>query len=196
MSDATLGGEEILRRFIQPALKAASDAARSAQMATPGEPSSALALVSVMLLEGFTNKLIARIREQDIAERVAVYYIVAEACATALGQPASVVFPAVLRLCGEEDREFTRDVAEPAPAILSSLSSVLLGITVTYEVSVGKGADRVAQVFLHEGGEPPFRKAESRTPLRWEAVPEDVREQAIGHGRQSVSFTLYPGGNV
>ena len=62
----------------------------------------------------------------------------------------------------------------------------------TYEVNVGKGADRVAQVFLHVGGEPPFRKAESRTPLRWEAVPEGMcvsRPSGTGGSRSRSRFT-------
>lgn len=200
MGDSTLDGEEILRRYVQPALKSARGAAASAQSAAPGDLSSALALVSVMLLERFTDKLIARIRDQDIAERIAVYHLIAEASAKPLGQPTSLVFPAVLRLCGgTDDEELTRDLPEPDRAILDQLNAVLLQVKVEYNAQAGKGADRIVEVYVHEGGEPPVRKTEMRTRLRWEATPEDVRGQAIKEerGRQvTVSFTLYPGGNA
>jgi hypothetical protein len=200
MGDSALDGEEIIRRYVQPALKSARNAAASARGAAPGDPSSALVLISVLLLEHFTNKLIARMRDQDIAERIAVYHLIAETCAKPLGQPASLVFPAVLRLCGgTDDEELTRELQEPDRAILDSLNAVLLQVTVEYNAQAGKGADRIVEVYVHEGGEPPVTKTEMRTRLRWDATPEDVRGQAIKEerGRQAtVSFTLYPGGNA
>lgn len=197
MNESTLSGEEILRRYIQPAIKAARDAALTAQAAAPGEPTSAITLVSILLLGRFTDRLIARMRDLEVSERVAVYHVIAHVSATALGQPESQVFPAVLSLCaGAEDEELVRDVGSPEPLVLESLRRTLAQVMASYLVQVGRGADRTVEVIVQEASTPSFRKTRSTTRLAWQALPEDVRERALRYGQDTVSFTLYPRGGT
>jgi len=192
MGQPGLSAEQIIRQHIEPAVKAAGGALQAAQSANPGDPTVALALVSLGLLEHFLNRIVARLADQEVAERVAVYQVVTEACVKSLVYPASDVFAAVLRLCGEQDQGLTGDLPGPDPEILKSLSTALLRVTVTYDADPGKPTDRRVQVFLHEAGTQQVRETMSTARLPWESTPEDVREQAIRRGHRTVAFTLYP----
>src|SRR5215472_17626061 len=110
MGQPGLSAEQIIRQHIEPAVKAAGGALQAAQSTNPGDPTVALALVSLGLLEHFLNRIVARLADQEVAERVAVYQVVTEACVKSLGYPASDVFAAVLRLCGEQDQGLTGDL--------------------------------------------------------------------------------------
>jgi hypothetical protein len=191
MSRRGSSAEEILRRKIEPAVKAARFALEAAQAAEPGDPPLALALISMGLLDRFVAKLAERIADQDVAERVAVYNLVAGVCASSLGRPTDLVFPAVLRLC-EKDDEFASDFPAPDVAVLEFLCTALLRVTVTYDVDAGKPGRRTVQVFLRDADQAQVRETTSTVNLLWEDVPEDVRGEAIRQDQRAISFTLYP----
>jgi hypothetical protein len=183
--------EEILRRKIEPALKAVRSGLEAAQVGVPGDPPVALALVTTSLLELFVAKIAQRVADQDVAERVAVYSVVTDACAKSLGQPVPLVFPAVLGLC-EVDDELKGDFPAPDPALAASLSAALLQVIVTYEVDVGKPGRRTVKVLLRDAAERGVRETTSTVGLQWEDIPEDVRGQAIRQDQRTFSFLLHP----
>jgi hypothetical protein len=187
--------EEILRHYFEPALKAAEEAMEVAQISAPEDPSLAIGIVSVRLLRAFLEKTIERITAQETAERVAVYHVVTRECAKFLGLPAEMLFPAVLKACGEQDEGLIGSFAAPGPGALQALNAALLRVTVTYHPQVGVGADRVIHLFILDASKRQVQEIESKAALKWEGVPEDVREQAIRFGERTVSFTLYAGNN-
>lgn len=185
------GGEEILRRHFEPAIKAAETALDIALSTAPGDPSLIIARASVGLLERFIDKLIERIVNLDITERVAVYQLVASDCATFLNYSEDLIYPAVLELCGEQDADVMSAFPVPKPKMLAILRDALLQVTVTYTVKAGDQGERAIQVLLHDAREQEVREKKSLTRLPWEQMPEDVRDQAIREGQRVVTFILY-----
>ena len=193
MGNSSVGADEILRRHVEPALKAAEAALEAAQAASPGDPGLAMALVSTGLLQRFVEKTIERIIGQETAERVAVYQVVAREGGRFLSMPVEAVFPSVLRLCGEQDESLKDDFPVSDTSVIGALRAALLRVTVTYKPQVGEGAERTINIFLLDSRERQVREVESKAVLAWTDVPVDVREQAIRHGQRTVSFTLYSG---
>ena len=185
--------EDILRRYVEPAIKEAEDALREAMSKFQGDLRLALAFRSMGLLRTSLDKIIQRVADQDAVEREAVYRVVTERCAVFLNRPGDLVYPVVLRLCGESEEKLLDGVAAPDPGVLASLRQVLLRVTVTYTVKVGERAERTVIVFLHDADERKVHEHNFTAELPWEDLPEDVRERVIRDGQRSVMFTLYPG---
>lgn len=183
--------EDILRSLEQP-IKRVEDALRSALSGGENDAQLAFALRLVGLLRRFLQTIIEKVADQDLAERDAVYRVVAESCAGFLNRPADQVYPVMLRLCGETDANLTDGLPVPDPGIVSSLGQVLLQVTVTYSRK-GEGAERTVLVLLHDTHERQVREQKIMEEMPWEKIPEDVREEFVRYGQKPVTFTLYPG---
>lgn len=191
MPGTTPSSETILRR-LEPAIKQVEDHLRSALANNQGNARLSLALSSMGLFRGFLEKIIQRVANQDVVERAAVYSLVTERCAVFINRPFGLVYPAVLALCEETDPDLLDGTGEPEPDILGSLRSVLLKVSVTYELKVGDRAERVVQLYLHDAVERQVLEQKDIIELPWEEIPEDVREMSIRDGQRTVAFTLYP----
>lgn len=179
-------------RSLEPAIQRAEDALRSALASGQVDPSLVLALRGVAVLRGLLEKLIQQVANQDLAERVAVYQLVTERCATALGRPVDLVYPAVLSVCGESDATLTEHLPAPDPEVVAALADVLIHVKVTYALKGGDRAARTVLVFLHDARERQVREQMVEEELPWEQTPEDVREKFLRDGQQPVVFNLYP----
>jgi hypothetical protein len=191
--DRKLPSSEDILRSLEPHIDRVERSLRTALSGAQSDTQRVLALRSVGLLRSFLHKIIDRVADQDLAERAAVYFLVAERCAGFLGQPANQVYPAVLSLCGEADANMTDGVPVPVPEVLSALENVLLQVTVTYSVK-GERAERTVIVLLHDVPEQQVREQKIMEEIPWEKIPEDVREKFIRDGKHPVTFTLYQRG--
>lgn len=193
MGDSGASAEDILRRHVEPALKGAKVALEAARLVAPDDPGLSMALLSTALLERLVEKTVERIVSQETAERVAVYQIVAREGARVIDKPVDAVFPAVLKLCDEQDESLKRDFPVTDPIVITAMQAALLRVTVTYTPQAGVGADRTTSVFLLGARGQQVQEVESKAALAWTDVPEDVREQALRYGERTVTFTLYSG---
>jgi hypothetical protein len=191
--DRKIPSSEDILRSLEPHIDRAERSLRTALSGAEGDTQLALALRSVGLLRTFLRKIIERVADQDLAERAAVYFLVADRCAGFLGLPTDQVYPAVLSLCGEADASLTDGVPVPVPEVISALANVLLQVTVTYSVK-GERAKRAVVVLLHDVPEQQVREQKIMEEIPWEKIPEDVREKFIRDGKRPVTFTLYQKG--
>ena len=192
MGNRSPSSEEILRS-LEPAIDRVEHTLQAARSRGQSDAQIALGIRAVGLLRGFLDKLIKQIGDQDLAERVTVYRLVAERCAGFLEQPLEAVFPAVLSLLAESDINLTESMPAPAPEVVSSLRQILLRVTVTYAVKDGGDlGERTVVVLLHEVQSRQVREYKMAQEMPWENMPEDVREQFLRNNQRPVAFTLYP----
>lgn len=191
--DKKIPSSEDILRSLEPHIDQVERVLRTALSGAQSDTQLALALRSVGLLRTFLRKIIDRVADQDLAERAAVYFLIAERCAGFLGRPTNQVYPAVLRLCGEADANLTDGVPVPDPEVISALEKVLLQLVVTYSAK-GERAERTVLVLLHDVPERQVREQKIMEEIPWEKIPEDVREKFIRDGQHPVTFTLYQRG--
>ena len=191
--DRRIPSSEDILRSLEPHIDRVEKTLRTALSGAQGDTQLALALRSVGLLHGFLRKIIDRVADQDLAERAAVYCLVANRCARFLDRPTDLIYPAVLKLCGEADANLTDGVPVPDPEVISALEKVLLQVTATYSAK-GECAERTVLVLLHDVPERQVREQKIMEEIAWEKIPEDVREQFIRGSQNPVTFTLYQRG--
>ncbi|EIV90796.1 hypothetical protein [Frankia sp. QA3] len=169
------------------------------QLRTSGRKEEAalrVALFGVDRLRQVLDSVVRQIDDDDLAEQIAVYELIADQCAQITGHDVRSVYPALLRLFGEEDPVITANLEEPVPAVVTALRAAVVRVTATYSGQGNRGRDqrgeRVVEIFFG-AGPAGVRSRRVVEELPWEKLPEQVRERILGHGEPNVVFVLYPG---
>jgi hypothetical protein len=179
---------------VEQEIRGVEDRLREALANDKVNPRLSLALTAIVGLRSVLGKIIDRVGNQEVLEKVTVYRIIADSCAEFLRLPIERVYPAVLALCGEDNADVLEGVGKPDQEVLSSLGRVLLKASVTYDdLEVGKPAGkRAVKLYLFDINTEQAHERDNITELPWEDLPEDVREMVLRSNQRAVAFTLFP----
>lgn len=193
MTDRSVPSSTEILLSLRPQLDRAEHLLRQARpRGTKEDTAVRVALFGLARLGEALEGIVQQLDDDDLAEQVAVYEIITEQCAEITGHSVRFVLPALLRLCGESNPLVVANLESPDPAVIADLEKTLVRVTATYSVEGKRRGERAVEIFYGAGpgGVHSRRVLEE---MDWERLPEDVREQLLGHGRQQVVFTVYSG---